>query len=248
MSFRLPTTEEKADYVLAQFNRIAKGYDLANDVISMGMHHLWKKKAINALKIKPEGQYLDVCCGTGDLTIRIAGCLSVAGGVTGLDFAANMLELAKTRLEKERNKPTSQQICTTVSFMQGDAQSLPFPENHFDGAVNSFGLRNLTNIDKGLAEMERVVKPGGKVVNLDLGQPSNWLFTPFYYFYFRRIVPIIGQFLQKDKNAYTYLPRSLDTYASPEAISNLFKKANLTNIEYIPLAFGSVALHVGTKF
>ncbi len=243
MSFRLPTTEEKADYVLNQFNRIARGYDLANDAISLGMHRLWKTSAIRALSIKPDGQYLDVCCGTGDLTFRVAGNLSSLGSVTGLDFSVNMLELAKQRLAHNNSHASTQKI----EFIEGDAEKLPFPDNSFDGAVISFGLRNLTNLEKGISEMRRVIKPGGKVVNLDLGRPTNWLFTPIYYFYFRHIVPIMGQLLQNDANSYTYLPQSLETYPSPAAISKLFESLDLTNIQYTPLALGSVALHVGTK-
>jgi demethylmenaquinone methyltransferase/2-methoxy-6-polyprenyl-1,4-benzoquinol methylase len=242
MSFRLPTTEEKADYVLKQFNRIAKRYDLANDTISLGMHRFWKKTAIEALDIKTNGHYLDVCCGTGDLTLRIAQKLSACGHVTGLDFSPHMLELAKLRLHKENNISRG-----VASFIEGDAEKLPFADNKFDSAIISFGLRNLAHLDKGLAEMTRVVKSGGKIVNLDLGRPTGKLFPSFYYFYFRHIVPIIGQLLQNDMKAYTYLPQSLDTYPAPEGISKLFNSVGLTNVQYIPLAKGSVALHIGIK-
>ncbi len=240
MSFRLPTTEEKADYVLNQFNRIARRYDLANDAISLGMHRLWKRTALQRLDIQPDGQYLDVCCGTGDLTLRIAEQLSQMGMVTGLDFSPQMLDMAKLRISKKEN-------ATKVNFVQGDAEKLPFPDNYFNGSIISFGLRNLTSLDKGIAEMVRVTKPGGKVINLDLGRPSNWLFTPFYYFYFRHIVPMIGQILQNDIKAYTYLPESLNTYPTPTGITQLFEAAGLKNIQYKPLAIESVALHVGTK-
>jgi len=241
MSFRLPTTEEKADYVLNQFNRIARRYDLANDTISLGMHRGWKKLAIEALAVKPDGQYLDVCCGTGDLTLRIAKRLAGTGHVTGLDFSTNMLEVAKLRLGQNNA------LMSSVSFVEGDAEKLPFSDNQFDSAVISFGLRNLTHLDKGLSEMTRVVKSGGKVLNLDLGHPNNRLFKPIYYFYFRHIVPIIGALLQRDMKAYTYLPQSLDTYPAPEEIGKLFQAVGLTNVQYSPLAMGSVALHVGTK-
>jgi len=247
MSFRLPTTEEKADYVLKQFDRIAKRYDLANDTISLGMHRLWKDAAIKGLDIAPGRKYLDVCCGTGDLTLRIADNLSPAGEIVGLDFSTNMLELAHLRLRKAKAQSLSRKIWPTVDFMEGDAQMLPFSDNYFDGAVMSFGLRNLTSLEKGLSEMTRVVKPGGKVVNLDLGRPTHWLFKPIYYFYFRHIVPIIGQLLQNDVQAYTYLPHSLDTYPAPAGITKLFKEAGLKNVQYFPLSMESVALHIGTK-
>jgi demethylmenaquinone methyltransferase/2-methoxy-6-polyprenyl-1,4-benzoquinol methylase len=242
MSFQLPTTEEKADYVLNQFNRIARRYDLANDTISLGMHRFWKEAAIEALGVKTDGQYLDVCCGTGDLTLRVAQKLSDNGHISGLDFSVNMLEVAKQRLAQSEKSLTK-----LISFIEGDAEKLPFSDNQLDGAVISFGLRNLTHLDKGIAEMTRVVKPGGKIVNLDLGRPTGFLFPPFYYFYFRHIVPIIGQLLQKDMKAYTYLPQSLSTYPEPDGISKLFTVAGLGNVQHFPLAMGSVALHVGTK-
>ncbi len=240
MSFHLPTTEDKADYVLNQFNRVAQRYDLANDAISLGMHRLWKKKAIEALEMKPDGQYLDVCCGTGDLTLRIVENLSPFGSVIGLDFAANMLEVARMRAAMARARLAS------VSFIEGDALNLPFADHYFDGAIISFGLRNLTDLQRGLSQMARVVKPGGKVVNLDLGHPTNLIFKPIYHFYFSQIVPIIGQILQGNKIAYTYLPASLNTYPRPEGITSLFAAAGLKDIKHIPLAFGSVALHIGT--
>lgn len=241
MSFRLPTANEKADYVLNQFNRIARHYDLANDAISLGMHRLWKEEAIKALQMKPDGCYLDVCCGTGDLTQRIASRLSAAGQVIGLDFAENMLELAQMRWDGVKSAQSP-----LVQFIAGDALSLPFADDHFDGAVISFGLRNLADFSKGLSEMARVVKPGGRVINLDLGRPTNWLFKPLYYFYFRQLVPIIGQLLQNDRTAYTYLPKSLDIYPPADGITELFAGAGLKEIKYIPLAMGSVALHTGT--
>lgn len=241
MTFQLPTTAEKADYVREQFNRIAGGYDLANDAISLGMHRIWKNRAIDLLNTRPDGQYLDVCCGTADMTLTIAKHLSSEGTVTGLDFSSSMLEVAKERLKKTVG------LTAKVNFVQGDAEALPFADNQFDGAIISFGLRNLSHLDKGLSEMRRVVKPGAKVINLDLGRPNNPLFAPIYYFYFRHIVPLIGQCLQNDKKAYTYLPQSLDTYPSPEKISELFKSIGLTEIKHIPLALGSVALHTGIK-
>jgi demethylmenaquinone methyltransferase/2-methoxy-6-polyprenyl-1,4-benzoquinol methylase len=243
MTFSLPAADEKADYVQKQFNRIARRYDLSNDAISLGMHRFWKQKAVKALEIRPDGNYLDVCCGTGDLTERMAKSLSSGGKVVGIDFSCNMIDAAQTRWNRANRSAQASQVV----FLEGDALKLPFVENQFDGAVISFGLRNLTDYAKGLTEMARVVKSGGKVVNLDLGRPENWLFKPAYYFYFCNIVPLIGQLLQNDREAYTYLPKSLDTYPQPAGITQLFSQVGLADIRYIPLAMGSVALHVGTK-
>jgi demethylmenaquinone methyltransferase/2-methoxy-6-polyprenyl-1,4-benzoquinol methylase len=238
--FRLPTKEEKPDYILRQFDQIAPGYDLTNDVISLGMHHFWKQRAIEALAIKSTGNYLDVCCGTGDLAFAIAKKLNENGKVVGLDFSRSMLDVAAQRTNRNTTK-------ASIKWIQGDATKLPFEENEFDGAIISFGLRNLSDLQLGVNEMARVVKPGGRVVNLDLGHSEAFLFSSLFHFYFRHVVPWIGAILQKDRSAYTYLPESLTTYPKPTGITELFQRAGLRDIKHIPLALGSVALHIGTK-
>jgi demethylmenaquinone methyltransferase / 2-methoxy-6-polyprenyl-1,4-benzoquinol methylase len=243
MSFRLPTAEEKSEYVLKQFDRIAWNYDLTNDAISLGMHRLWKNAAIASLEPRLNGSYLDVCCGTGDLASGIAQRLSQGGRVVGVDFSQNMLDLAAKRNGAPHE---GRDRGVTLEWLRADAENLPFADNSFDGAMISFGLRNLTNLQKGVLEMARVVKPGGKVVNLDLGHPSAPIFTPLYHFYFRNIVPLLGELLAGDRSAYTYLPSSLSSYPKPDGITAMFAAAQLKNIVHKPLAWGSVALHVGT--
>lgn len=242
-SFKLPSTEDKAAFVQDQFDRIAGRYDLTNDVISLGMHRRWKARAVDELVCRPGGSYLDVCCGTGDLALTIAGRLQGNGQVTGLDFSGNMLDIAGQRFETARGKGLA---ALPVSWVQGDAQKLPFPDGTFDGAIISFGLRNLTNLSGGIQEMARVVKSGGRVVNLDLGHASFPLFAQLFHIYFFHIVPIIGDILQGDRQAYTYLPESLRSYPKPAEISAMFEKAGLRNVRHYSLACGSVALHVGT--
>ena len=243
MTFQLPAPESKSAYVLNQFERIACRYDMVNDLISFGMHRLWKRNAIDSLAVKEGGNYLDLCCGTGDLSLRIAERLGNSGGVVGLDFADNMLQLAKLRTQQGS---LSKQTQDRIQWIRGDAQSLPFSDNSFDGAIISFGLRNLSDYRKGISEMVRVVKPGGRIVNLDLGHPDKAIFSPLYYFFFRNIVPIIGQVVQNDRDAYTYLPASLDTYPREGEITNIFEEAGLEQVIYTPLALGAVALHRGT--
>jgi demethylmenaquinone methyltransferase/2-methoxy-6-polyprenyl-1,4-benzoquinol methylase len=250
MTFRLPNTAEKADYVQRQFDRIAFRYDLSNDVISFGMHRLWKNRAINALNLKADGIYLDVCCGTGDLALSMARHIEKRSSVgektsetknksiVGLDFSENMLAVAQARSLRANAQDS-------IDWLLGDAQNLPFTDQSFDGAIISFGLRNLTDLQKSINEMARVVKPGGYIVNLDLGHPTMPVFTPFYHFFFNQLVPILGQVLQGDKVAYTYLPESLKTYPKPEGISALFRNAGLLEVDYQLLALGSVALHKG---
>jgi len=242
MSFKLPSSEDKAEYVHKQFERIAQRYDLTNDAISMGMHRWWKRYAVDQLQCTPDGSYLDVCCGTGDLALEVARRLGEHGKVTGVDFSGNMLQVANNRGERALR---SGLVSCELEWKQGDAQDLPLASNLFDGAIISFGLRNLTRLDEGIKQMRRVVKPGGHVINLDLGDPTMPLFTPLFNNYFRYVVPIIGQLLQNDKQAYTYLPESRNTYPKPPALTEMFKNAGLVDVRYVPLAFGSVAMHVG---
>jgi len=239
MSFQLPTTDQKRDYVLRQFDRIAFRYDLANDVISFGMHRLWKDRALKVLQVKKGGTYLDVCCGTGDLALKLAKLVGNKGKVVGVDFSPKMLETARVRsISRDLDS-------AAIEWLEGDAQNLPFEDGTFDGAIISFGLRNLTDLPRGLFEMARVVKPRGRVVNLDLGHPTMPIFTPLYFAFFRHVVPLIGQIIQNDKTAYTYLPTSLDTYPKPDGITDMFQSAKLVDVLYEPLALGSVALHHG---
>lgn len=242
MSFQLPSSEDKAEYVHRQFERIARRYDLTNDAISMGMHRTWKARAVNELNCRPDGSYLDVCCGTGDLALQVARQLGERGKVTGLDFSGNMLQVANDRGQRAHR---SGLISCELEWRQGDAQDLPFAGNLFDGAIISFGLRNLTNLQEGLRQMSRVVKPGGHVINLDLGHPTMPVFTPMFNMYFRHVVPVIGQVLQNDRQAYTYLPESRNTYPEPRVLTEMFERAGLVKVRWVPLAFGSVALHVG---
>ncbi len=230
---------------MTQFDRIAARYDMTNDAISMGMHRFWKSYAVNLLLGKIENpanaHVLDVCCGTGDLALLIAQKLPPTAKVTGLDFSTKMLEVANARSEKSGKDGRA-----AVDWQQGDAQNLPFEPASFDGAIVSFGLRNLTDLQRGLNEMARVVKPGRLVLNLDLGHSTVPVFSQIFHMYFRHFVPIVGAVLQNDRKAYTYLPESLTTYPKPGVLTEMFKKAGLTEVEHIPMALGSVALHKGT--
>ncbi len=258
MPFQLPTATEKADFVLKQFDRIAYGYDLGNDVISFGMHRSWKARAVYELCHGGGDRFLDVCCGTGDLALTIQRYLKRylknSHTVTGIDFSPKMLAVAKRRARPEEHSESypitdengQNNNNNNIEWVCGDAQNLPFADDTFDGAIISFGLRNLTSLEKGISEMARVVKPKGRVVNLDLGHSTVPVFAQLFSFYFRHVVPVVGAILQKDRSAYTYLPASLATYPTPDGIAEIFAKAGLTNVRYIPLALGSVALHVAS--
>lgn len=248
MPFQLPSTEEKSDYVLNQFDRIAKRYDLTNDVISLGMHRIWKEVAVDELvnhtKHNQPRSFLDVCTGTGDLALLIAKRLRNSDRVVGADFSSEMLKVANHRAASAQRQG---KLLPLIDFKQADAQALPFDDNSFDGAIVSFGLRNLTDLQKGINELARVIKPGGRVINLDLGHTDTPVFEQMFSFWFGSIVPVIGDLLQSDRQAYTYLPESLKTYPTPDKIAKMFAAAGLSNIKWRKLAVGTVALHVGEK-
>lgn len=240
MAFAFPSRQEKAQYVYTQFERLASAYDFGNDVISFGMHRLWKTRAVDRLACFSEGSYLDVCCGTGDLALRIAGRLNAQGKVTGLDFSQSMLVVAR-----DRSRAAQAKVNCKLEWVEGDAENLPFGNNTFNGAVISFGLRNLSDYTRGIEEMVRVVKPGGSVINLDLGHPTLPIFRQLFGLYFEKVVPVLGQIIQRDRVAYTYLPESAKRYPKPDIITQIFQDAGLIGVGYRSLAGGSVALHWG---
>lgn len=241
-NFKLPSTEEKFDYVHRQFERIAARYDLANDVISMGMHRFWKMQALDLLDIKPGCDYLDICCGTGDLALLLAARRGADISVTGLDFSANMLNVARQREISSRRQ---KKALAPLTWIEGDALHLPFPDKSFAGSIISFGLRNLTDYAGSIKEMYRVVKPEGKVVVLDLGRATLPVFKEIFHLYFRYLVPVIGEIIQGDRQSYTYLPESMKFYPKPDELKVIMESCGLQEVKHYPLSFGSVALHVG---
>jgi demethylmenaquinone methyltransferase / 2-methoxy-6-polyprenyl-1,4-benzoquinol methylase len=225
-------TEGKAVYVQSMFNRIAGTYDLLNDCISFGMHRLWKNKACDLLQLQPGHQVLDVCTGTGDLLPRLAQRVANQGQVIGLDFSEEMLEVGRKRFTDLSN----------IQWQQGDAMALPFEDNTFDGAIVSFGLRNVSDIQKTVNEMARVVKPGGWVVNLDTNPKPA---MPGFKLYFSMLMPMIGQLFSMDKKAYQYLSESTWHFLTPEELGAIFQQAGLTHVQVLPLSMGAVSIQRG---
>lgn len=230
----LPTARQP-DQIRQMFDRIAPTYDRLNDTISLGLHRGWKKKACAALTLPKGGSVLDVCTGTGDLVTLLADCVGPAGFVTGVDFSPAMLTVAQQRFAAHPGN---------IAFQQADAMALPFADNTFDGAIVSFGLRNVAEIETALAEMVRVVKPGGRVVNLDTC-PTPAL--PGFGFYFTHIMPRIGALISRDPTAYQYLSTSSKNFLSPDALARCFKSVGLQSVTSRTLGFGSVSLQVGVK-
>lgn len=225
---------DKAAQVQQMFNRIAGTYDQLNDCISMGFHKQWKRLACQKLNLPPGGSALDVCTGTGDLIAYLLPLVTETGTVSGLDFSENMLAFARQRYAGQVN----------VQLTQGDALALPYPDNTFDGAIISFGLRNVTDIPKALSEMHRVIKPGGWMVNLDTA-PKPLL--PGMQFYFSKIMPLIGGLLAKDNQAYQYLSSSTRHFLSPQELKAAFEQAGCVQVCSQTLMLGSVSLQAGQK-
>jgi demethylmenaquinone methyltransferase/2-methoxy-6-polyprenyl-1,4-benzoquinol methylase len=231
-----PTQAERAKAAQVQdmFDRIAGTYDTLNDWISMGFHKQWKRSACRKLQLPLGGNALDVCTGTGDLAAYLLPLVGENGHVDGLDFSANMLACARQRYANQPN----------ITFTQGDALALPYADNTFDGAIISFGLRNVTDIPKALAEMHRVIKPGGWMVNLDTcPQPK----LPGMNFYFSKIMPLIGGALAKDTQAYQYLSKSTRHFLTPQQLKHAFEAAGCVNVTSETLMLGSVSLQAGQK-
>jgi demethylmenaquinone methyltransferase/2-methoxy-6-polyprenyl-1,4-benzoquinol methylase len=219
--------------VRAMFDRIAGFYDLMNTVMTAGLHHRWRARAADLAALGPGDTALDVACGTGDLAIELARRVGSAGEVIGTDFAEEMLERARVK-------------APALTWEWGNALELPYASGRFDAATVGFGARNFSDLDRGLAEMTRVVKPGGRVVVLEITTPRRPPLSTFYSLWFDRVVPLIGR-LTGEEEAYTYLPSSVKRFPGPEGLAAAMERAGLGEIRWILTAGGIIALHVGKK-
>ncbi len=232
--------DAKARYVAGMFARIARRYDLLNTVMTGGMHHRWRKTATRLATKGVAGAALDVATGTGDFAFALAKRPEVHS-VVGVDFVAEMVALA--RLKAQRRNASE-----VVRFAQGDALSLPFADDTFDCATSGFGMRNVTDIAKAVQEMARVVRPGGRVVILEISPfERDGVIPRLFRFYFHNVVPLVGGILSGDREAYTYLPRSVDVFLPAQELARLMEDAGLEKVSYRKAGMGSVAIHVGEK-
>lgn len=234
LSPQVDKQEEKAQFVRTLFNRIAPTYDKLNDWISLGQHRYWKQATCKALNLQPGDTALDVCTGTGDLVKYLQRRVGPEGKVVGLDFSREMLGIARQRYAKEAN----------CEWLQGDALRLPFEDNTFDGATIAFGLRNVVDKTLAVAEMRRVIKPGTRVVCLETNPKPN---LPGFWLYFKYVMPLLGQWLANDRQAYEYLQQSTENFLTPEALLEVFKQSGLTQVESRPLSLGACTLTIGQK-
>jgi demethylmenaquinone methyltransferase/2-methoxy-6-polyprenyl-1,4-benzoquinol methylase len=219
--------------VRAMFDRIASFYDVMNSVMTAGLHHRWRARAVDLAEVGPGSQVLDVASGTGDLAIELARRVAPTGDVIGSDFSEEMLARAR-------------QKAPGLTWEWGNALDLPYAAARFDAATVGFGARNFSDLDQGLSEMARVVKPGGRVVVLEITTPHKPPLSTFYRVWFDRVVPLIGRVTGEDE-AYTYLPNSVRRFPGPEGLAAAMTRAGLTDVRWILTAGGIIALHVGTR-
>lgn len=215
--------------VRAMFDRIAGVYDLMNSVMTAGLHHRWRGRAVDLAQIGAGARVLDVATGTGDLAIEAA---SRGAEVIGSDFSEGMLERARVK-------------APAITFEQGDALALAYPDDAFDAATVGFGARNFADLEQGLREMTRVVRPGGRVVVLEITTPQRPPLSTFFSLWFDRIVPLVGR-AAGDPDAYAYLPDSVKRFPAPEGLAATMARAGLSDIRWILTAGGIIAIHVGT--
>jgi demethylmenaquinone methyltransferase/2-methoxy-6-polyprenyl-1,4-benzoquinol methylase len=230
-------SEEFADQVRGMFDRIAGVYDLMNSAMTAGLHHEWRRRAVERAEVGPGSDALDVCCGTGDLALELRRRIGPDGRVVGCDFSEPMLELAR-RKSGDEGLP--------VEFGWADALDLPYGDGSFDAVTIGFGARNLADLDRGLSEMARVLRPGGRLVILEITRPQRPPLASFYSLWFDRIVPVIGT-LAGDPDAYNYLPNSVRSFPEPHELAAKIDAAGLAEIRWLLLAGGIIAIHSATK-
>lgn len=228
----------KKEQVALMFNNISPRYDLLNHLLSLGIDIQWRKKAIRLLKPLQPKNILDVATGTADFAIQ---SLSLnPEQVTGIDISDGMLEIGREKIKKKN-------IDHLISLENGDSENLRFPDNKFDAVIVAFGVRNFENLESGLAGMHRVLRKGGKVVILEFSKPSSFPFKQIYNFYFKSILPIIGNVISKDNSAYTYLPESVQAFPQGSVFLDILNKTGFNQTECIPLTFGICSIYTGVK-
>jgi demethylmenaquinone methyltransferase / 2-methoxy-6-polyprenyl-1,4-benzoquinol methylase len=230
-------SEQFANQVQGMFDRIAGVYDLMNSAMTAGLHHQWRQRAVERAEVGPGSNALDVACGTGDLALELRRRIGPDGRVVGCDFSEPMLEIAR-RKSGDEGLP--------VEFGWADALELPYGDASFDAVTIGFGARNLADLERGISEMARVLRPGGRLVILEITRPDREPLASFYSLWFDRLVPVLGA-LAGDPEAYSYLPDSVRSFPEPERLSGMLDAAGLAQIRWLLLAGGIIAIHSATK-
>ena len=224
--------------VAGMFNNIALKYDFLNHFLSLGIDKIWRKRAISLLKNIDNPLVLDVATGTGDLAIEANRQLACK--VTGVDISTQMLHVAKEKIAKHR-------LNNMISVQEGDSENLPFNDNSFDAVTVAFGVRNFENLNKGLSDMARVLKVGGKMVVLEFSKPVYFPFKQFYLFYFRHILPWLGGAISKNREAYTYLPESVFNFPDGKRFDEELKRAGMAPLKRFKQTMGIATIYLSEK-
>ncbi len=228
--------DRRAGQVRLLFDTIARRYDLINDLQSCGLHRRWKRRLVRLARLQPGERALDLCCGTGDIALSMA---RKQAQVVGLDFSAPMLALARERAARAG--------LAQVQFVEGDALHIPYAEQSFDVVSVGYGLRNLSSVEAGLAEMLRVAKPGGRILVLDFGRPENRFLCTLYFAYLRRIVPIFGRLFCGDAEAYAYILESLQHYPAQQGVAEFQRRLGCMQVAVVRLLGGIMSINYAEK-
>lgn len=232
--------EQRGPKVNDLFAKIAPRYDLINDLQSFGLHRYWKRRLLKLAKIKPGERALDVCCGTGDISFGLA---KSGAEVVGLDFSEPMLAVAESKVQSPKPKV----VGASPQFFHGDAQNLPFGDSEFDVVTVGYGLRNLPSWERGLEEMWRVAKPGGRILVLDFGKPDNALWRKIYFSYLRWFVPIFGKLFCGDSATHAYILESLKNYPAQGGVDEKMRAMKCKNIRVVNFLGGVMSINYGEK-
>jgi demethylmenaquinone methyltransferase/2-methoxy-6-polyprenyl-1,4-benzoquinol methylase len=228
----------KKEQVAEMFDNISHRYDFLNHFLSLGIDILWRKKAIKMLRADQPKYILDIATGTGDFAIEALALNP--DKIIGVDISAGMLEKGKEKMKKRGYDHI-------IDMQMGDSEKLLFEDNTFDAVIVSFGVRNFETLTKGLSDMHRVLKPGGKAVIVEFSKPKAFPMKQLYNFYFKAILPIIGKLVSKDQSAYTYLPESVEVFPDGQRFLNILEEVGFKNTECKPLTFGISSIYIGQK-
>lgn len=229
------TGEQRAGRVRDLFGTIARRYDRINDLQSLGLHRCWKRRLVGLARLRTGDRALDLCCGTGDVAFALA---RTGAEVTGVDFSPAMLDVARARAERQTGR---------VTFVQGDALHLPFPDNTFNAVTISYGLRNLADFAAGLVEMQRVAKSGGRLLVLDFGRPAKPVWRGLYFAYLRLAVPVFGRVFAGSADAYAYILESLRHYPGQQGVAELMRRQGLAKVAVHDLLGGAMGIDYAEK-
>jgi demethylmenaquinone methyltransferase/2-methoxy-6-polyprenyl-1,4-benzoquinol methylase len=238
--FQTVSESEKAGKVAEVFHSVAAKYDLMNDLMSGGIHRLWKRFTIELSGVRPGNRVLDIAGGTGDLTRKFSSLVGPTGEVVLADINASMLKVGRDRL-------LDKGVAGNVRFVQADAEKLPFPDNHFDCITIAFGLRNVTHKEDAIASMLRVLKPGGRLLVLEFSKPGNELLSKAYDRYSFTMLPLMGRLITGDADSYRYLAESIRMHPDQETLKGMMEEAGFARVTYHNMTGGIVALHRGIK-